>query len=153
MYGGKIEFVLSSFGGDFSEEFQNKGRKLNLVEITCDRCNVNRGQRIGFPLDNAGGFDGNAKTFSLGLTETSGWIMDPKSTLLSWTPISKCAFIEVLSTISSIRILGDFTSWYESVSIDNVRLVAAKPKERKHLPLCAQKTADGRRCDCDKYNI
>ncbi len=153
MYRGTLEFVISSFGGDFSEEFQNGGGKLNLVEITCNKCNVNTGVKIGLPLENAGGFDGNTKKFSLTLTETSGWMMDPKNTLLPWTPISKCRFIEVLSSISSIQILGDFTSWYESISIDDVRLVAAKPKERNHLPVCAQKTSDARRCDCGKYRV
>ncbi len=152
MYNGKLEFIISSFGGDFSEQYQNRGGKLNLVEITCDKCNVNRGVRIGFPLDTAGGFNGSTKKFSLTLTEASGWKLDPKNTLYEWKPISKCAFIEVLSAISSIRILGDFTSWYESVSIDDVKLVASKPRLRNHLPICAQKTPDARRCDCDDYD-
>ena len=149
MYGGRIEFVLSSFGGDFSEGFRNQPDKLNLVEITCAKCSINKGETIGFPLHATDRFDGRTTTFTLPLTELSGWVRDPKNTLHEWKPITKCKFIEILSGISSIRILGDLTTWYESISIDNVRLVAAKPKGRYHLPVCAQKSPDARRCDCN----
>lgn len=149
MYQGKIQFDLSSFGGDFSNEFRNQPGRLNLVEITCAKCSINRGQTIGFPLDSTAGFDGQTTSFSLVLSETSGWVKDPKNTLHQWKQITKCKFIEVLSGITSVRILGDFTRWHESISIDNVRFVAAKPKGRYHLPVCAQKSPDARRCDCN----
>jgi hypothetical protein len=149
MYKGAMEFALSSFGGDFSKEFQNQPEKLNLVEITCAKCSINKGETIGFPLRVTDGFDGRTTTFSIPLIETSGWVRDPKNTLHEWQTITKCKFIEILSGISSIRILGDLTTWYESISIDNVQFVAAKPQGRHHLPVCAQKSPDARRCDCD----
>lgn len=148
MYGGTIQFDLSSFGGDYSEEFQNQPGKLNLVEITCATCSLNRGETIGFPLEKTAGFDGRTTSFSLTLSENTGWVKDPKNTLYEWEAITKCKFLEVLSGISSVRILGDFTRWHESISIDNVRFVAAKPKGRYHLPVCAQKSPDARKCDC-----
>ncbi len=148
MYNGRFEFVLSSFGGDFSKEHQNQPGKLNLVEITCAKCSINRGETIGFPISATEGFNGQTKSYSLTLTETSGWVRDPKNTLHEWKPITKCKFIEILSGISSIRVLGDFTTWYESVSIDNVRFVTAEPRGRYHLPVCAQKSPDARKCDC-----
>ena len=147
-YGGKLEFTLSSFGGDFSQEMQNFPGKLNIVEITCDRCNMFKGITIGFPLAKTSGFNGFTTSFSFELTESSGWLKDPKSSILEWKPPSKCDFIEVLSGISNIKILGDFTTWYESVSIDNVRLIAAKSKGRWQVPVCAQITPDARKCSC-----
>lgn len=149
MYKGYLKFDLSSFGGDFSDEFRHKSGKLNLVEITCDNCSLSRGETIGFPLlAITDGYGGETKSFSIPLTESSGWVKDPKNVLYEWETMTKCKFMEVLSGISSIRILGDFTIWHESVSIDNVRLVADKPRGRYHLPVCAQKSPDARQCDC-----
>lgn len=150
MYRGRLEFDLSSFGGDFSDEYRNHPGKLNLVEITCSKCSINRGETIGFPINASNGFNGKTKRFSLEMIETAGWLKDPKNSLHQWEPISKCKFIEVLSGISNMRILGDFTRWHESVSIDNVRFVGDTPQGRYHLPVCAQKSPDARKCDCEE---
>ena len=149
MYEGKVTFDMSSFGGDFSEGLRNKSGKMNIIEISCAKCSLMRGETIGFPLETSVGFDGKTQSFSIDLHERAGWKRDPKNSLHNWEPISKCAFIEMLSGISSVRILGDFTRWYESISIDNVRYVTAKPRGRHQLPVCAQKSPDARRCDCD----
>jgi hypothetical protein len=39
---------------------------------------------------------------------------------------SRCTFIQVLSSLSKLSILGDFTTWYESVGLDSVALVNTK---------------------------
>jgi len=148
LYGGKMEFDLSSFGGDFSPERQNKPGKLNLVEIRCAKCSLNHGETYGFPLQATEGFSGETTSFSLRLNESAGWLKDPKSTELDWIVPTKCEVIEMLSGISSIRILGDFTTWYESISIDNVKFSVDKANDRYQLPVCAQVQPDGRRCTC-----
>lgn len=66
-----------------------------------------------FPLD------GKSRVVSIPLKETA-WKKDPKNTLLPWTTPTPCDFVEVLGDISSLRILGDHTRWYESVAIDRV---------------------------------
>jgi len=147
-YGGRLEFDMSSFGGDYSSEMQNQPGKLNLVEIQCAKCNINQGETFGFPLSATKGFDGRTTSFSFALNESAGWLKDPKSTELEWIIPTKCEMIELLSGISSIRILGDFTTWYESVSIDNVKIVVDKADDRYQLPTCAQVRPDGRRCNC-----
>lgn len=54
----------------------------------------------------------------------------PLPTFLSasqpWTVPSRCTFIQVLSSLSKLSILGDFTTWYESVGLDSVALVNTK---------------------------
>jgi len=148
VYRGQFKFDLSSFGGDFSKERQNPSKGLNIVEISCVKCNMNDGINIGFPLSETKGFDGTSKSFALNMTESSGWLKDPKNSLLEWKVLTQCEFIEVLSGISSIRILGDFTTWYECVSLDNVQLITSKPLKRFQVPICAQTTPDARRCTC-----
>ena len=147
-YGGRFEFDISSFGGDFSPERENHPGKLNIVEIYCAKCNLNHGETFGFPLSATKGFSGETTSFSFALHESAGWLKDPKSTELKWIVPTNCEMIELLSGISTIRILGDFTTWYESISIDNVKIVADKADTRYQLPTCAQNQPDGRRCSC-----
>mmetsp|Transcript_7190 Transcript_7190/g.13672 ORF Transcript_7190/g.13672 Transcript_7190/m.13672 type:complete len:369 (+) Transcript_7190:374-1480(+) len=147
-YGGRLEFDLSSFSGDFSAESLNQVDNLNLVEIHCERCSLNSGEIYGFPLNATDGFFGRTKSFSLPLHESAGWLKDPKNTLFDWVVPTKCEMIEMLSGISSIRILGDFTGWYETVMIDNVKIVLDKADDKYQLPVCAQVQPDGRRCKC-----
>lgn len=147
-YGGRLEFDLSSFSGNYSTEKLQVGDKLNLVEIECKQCSLSHGERFGFPLKATKGFHGNTSSFSIPLTENSGWLKDPKNTLKDWVIPTKCEFIQMLSGISSIRILGDFTTWYETVSIDNVRIVLDSASGRYQLPVCAQSHPRVLRCDC-----
>ena len=140
-YGGTLEFTLGAFTSDVNELNQD----LHLVEIECKTCDFNRGKRIAFPVSSlAQALDGETTTIKLGLRETDGWLLDPKNVLLSWTKPSTCDMIQVLAGISSLRILGDFTRWYETIGLDNVALRNDKSK----LPLCAQRTADISLCNC-----
>lgn len=142
-YGGALSFTLSSFTGDFSSS--NLNTDTNLVVIECAQCKVNSKVTIAFPLSNAGGFvGGSGKEFSIPLKETSGWIIDPENTLTDWKAPTQCEFIEVLSGISSLRILGDFTRLLESVSLDNVKISNTKAQ----IPICAHGASDASICTC-----
>lgn len=147
-YGGSLDFVLSSFHGDFDAQNMNPGifksSGLHLVEMHCAKCNLNKGVTIAFPAAKASSFTGTAAAFSIALLETGGWLLDPKNTLVSWATPSKCEFIEVLSGLSSLKILGDFTKWYESVALDSVQL----RNTRARIPICAQGTPDASTCTC-----
>ena len=151
-YSGTFEFTLASFSGDYSgvnDHWVNESyQPLNLVEIYCESCDLFKGATIAFPLSSAKKFDGQTTKYTLTMTESAGWVKDPQNTLYEWTAPSRCSFIEVLSGITSVKILGDFTNWYESVSIDNVRWVAAPSKGRYQIPVCAQDTPDCRKCSC-----
>mmetsp|Transcript_3880 Transcript_3880/g.6635 ORF Transcript_3880/g.6635 Transcript_3880/m.6635 type:complete len:361 (-) Transcript_3880:146-1228(-) len=140
-YGGQLKFTLSAHAGDFTASNLNKD--AYLVELYCAQCAVNSGVTISYPLSSSG-FTGSDKAFSLTLHEKAGWMKDPENTLKSWTVPSKCDFIEVLSGLTHVKILGDFTKWYESVSLDNVAIVNSK----QQLPICAQGSPDASVCSC-----
>ena len=126
-YGGTLEFTMSSFSGIFSPSNLNFGRDLNLVEIYCATCDLRRGVTIGFPLSATKAFTEVIQTFSVPMHESAGWLKDPKNTLLPWTSVSQCEFLEVISNISSLKILGDFTKWYETMCIDDVQFRSTTP--------------------------
>jgi len=148
-YGGHLDFTMSSFHGDFSPDKFNAGtgkQGLALVEVHCAKCNVNRGVTLVFPYKAAKqAFTGAAATFMVPLLEGSGWVEDPKNTLAAWAKPSQCTFIEVLSGLSSVKILGDFTKWYESVALDTVEVVAPG---KSMVPVCAQLKPDASQCTC-----
>ncbi|GMH80988.1 hypothetical protein TL16_g08783 [Triparma laevis f. inornata] len=142
-YGGEMKFTMSSFSGDFSSS--NLNADTYLVKLFCAQCDTNKGVTIGFPLS-ASSFDGSTKTFSLSMVESGGWLRDPENTLEAWTVPTKCDFVEVLSGLTSVQILGDFTKWYESVSLDDV--VFKKGTAVSSIPFCAQGTPDASTCSC-----
>jgi len=146
VYKGWLQFTMSSFSGDFSSG--NLNSDLNIVELFCSKCNLNKGVRLVLPLSatSQGSFSGTTTDFKLSMIETAGWLLDPKNTLSTWSPPSKCEFIEVLSGLTSMKILGDFTTWYESISIDNVMWKAGGSESQ--IPFCAQGTPDASTCTC-----
>lgn len=148
VYGATMKFDMSSFGGDYSLSKRNFDGKLNIVEIYCSTCALNKGIRLGYPLSSTSGFDGQTKPFALLLLEDGGWLKDPQNTNLDWTVPTRCDMYDVLSAITSIRILGDFTNWYESISIDNFQIVAERVRGPYQIPLCAQRIRNGMKCTC-----
>mmetsp|Transcript_34772 Transcript_34772/g.41937 ORF Transcript_34772/g.41937 Transcript_34772/m.41937 type:complete len:363 (-) Transcript_34772:57-1145(-) len=148
IYDGYLDFTLSSFTGNFSHSMLNYEGEINLVEIFCKKCDMRRGVKLGFPLSKSVGFSGGVQQFSIGLGELDGWLVDPKNSLYEWTTASKCQMIEVLSGITSLKILGDFTRWFESVSIDTVQWRSSTPSGWKQLPPCAQVMPNAAKCVC-----
>ena len=113
-YGGYISFTMSIFAGDMKK--MNQG--VNLVELECGRCGYN----IGYPMP-TDPIINNMASFKIELTETANWQKIPQDTMTSRnerTSLSKREFIEVLSQLSGLRILGDLTKWTETVALDNV---------------------------------
>jgi hypothetical protein len=124
-YGGSLDFLLAAASGDFSSP-ATRNSNVALVELECSTCNFGRGVRLVRRLGSAGlSFDGKPTPFSLPLTPGAGggWVVDPKNTLLPWTPPSDCELVAVLGGLSSLRIAGDFTRWYEGVALDSVKLL------------------------------
>ena len=113
-YGGYISFTMCIFAGDMKK--MNQG--VNLVELECSRCGYN----IGYPMP-TDPIINNMASFKIELTETANWQKIPQDTMTSRnerTSLSKREFIEVLSQLSGLRILGDLTQWTETVALDNV---------------------------------
>ena len=68
------------------------------------------------------GFTGQPITITIELKENGGWLKDSQNQLTPWTIPSQCDVVHVLTGLTGIRILGDWTTWYESVAIDNVAI-------------------------------
>jgi len=145
-YGGYLKFTMGSFSGDMSN--QNRAESTDLVLLECNECTgpVSTGITLGFRISNytASSFDGSPMTFTVPLVEGAGWVKDSQNSLLKWDDASKCDMIQVLSRLSSLRILGDWTRWYESVALDDVQLY----NTRGQLPVCAQAKNDASVCTC-----
>ena len=143
-YGGHIRFTLVSFSGDFSRTNKN----VNLVELECEDCQgpIGRGIKLVFPVSAMiwTSFNGEPAKFAVPLLEDAGWLKDPQNSLTKWTKPSKCDLIQVLSRLSSFRILGDWTTWYESVALDDVSFT----NTRGQLPICAMERPDASICTC-----
>eukprot|EP01034_Spumella_vulgaris_P026225 gene26225-32766_t len=149
-YGGTLQFTLGAFSGDFS---QLNGDSVNVVLLDCATCQgpVSLGVTLGFSISalrgsSSGMFSGNTKRFSIPLLEglAVGWRKDPQNSLLEWTTASQCDVIQVLSRLSRVRILGDWTTLQETVALDDVRVVNTMGR----IPLCASSRPDASVCTC-----
>lgn len=110
-YGGYISFTISIFAGDMKQ--MNQG--VNLVELE-----GKKGITLGYPMLNNPMIN-NMASVKIELTETANWqkiTQDPTSPIHRGP--SKDEFIQVLSQLSGLRILGDLTQWTETVALDNV---------------------------------
>jgi hypothetical protein len=116
------------------------------VELECESCigPVGKGILLAFLMKSVTSFTGSTTVFSITLTENSGWLKDPQNSLLKWSQPSKCDMIQVLSRLSSLRILGDWTNWYETIGLDNVIISNTKGQ----LPVCAMSNPDASICNC-----
>jgi hypothetical protein len=165
-YGGTISFAVGSFSGDFSALNSDS---TNVIILECESCDgpVRKGITLGYNIGTLkrspnGPFNGTPMTISVPLHESSGWVKDSQNSLKSWTKPSKCDMIQVLSRLSKIMILGDWTRWYETVAIDNVQISNLKSKITDNylvfrflffslldqLPLCSQLRPDASICEC-----
>ena len=143
-YGGHISFTISIFAGDLKQ--MNQG--VNLVELECSRCGYNNGITMGYPIP-TNPIKNNMASFKIELTETANWFTQDTTT--SHKGLSKCEFIQVLSQLSGLRILGDLTTWTETVALDNVYIIGNTNNSinnRPIIPLCAMSKPDASICTC-----
>ncbi len=131
-YGGTISFTIGAFSGDFKSM---NAPQTNVIELHCADCigPVGKGITLGFNIQTLnqspnGAFNGEPKKITISLNENAGWLKDSQNTLQPWFKPSQCDMIQVLSRLSKIRILGDWTTWYETVAIDNVQISNTKGK-------------------------
>ncbi len=139
-YGGHISFTISIFAGDLKQ--MNQG--VNLVELECSRCGYNNGITMGYPIP-TNPIKNNMASFKIELTETANWLTQDTT-----TP-TKCEFIQVLSQLSGLRILGDLTTWTETVALDNVYIIGNTNNSINNspiIPLCAMSKPDASICTC-----
>jgi hypothetical protein len=116
---GYIRFKIGSFSGDFSLKSKPD---TPLVSIQCPVCRRGKGTTIIYPLS-TDPYNGGFKIYEIPIVRTK-WLMDPGNTLLSWNVPSHEDFIEVLHKHEQLRILGDFTNWYETIGIDDFQIIA-----------------------------
>ena len=111
-YGGTIQFSISLLAGDVTQ--LHKGAPL--VELECNKTGIT----LVYPLSDVQ-FVHLIASFQIALVESSGWLKVSRDDLLVGRVLpSKCEFIQVLSCVSGFRILGDLTTWYETIALDNV---------------------------------
>jgi len=121
-YGGYIEFNIASFSGDFSRIHTTS----YAVILECAICN-NTGLSLGIPTTSIF-FNGEPTKISFRLVEDAGWLDIDSNRIMS-----KCEFINILSKLSSIKILGDWTTLHETIALDNVVI---KNNITMKLPIC-----------------
>ena len=139
-YGGHISFSIGLFAGDIAS--LNRGG--NLVELECKECGYKTGITLVHRFSKIH-FSHQIANFKIELVETANWLKDPQDTLKPWSAPSRCDFIQVLSRLSGLRILGDITTWYETVALDNVVLSNTK----NNVPMCAMGRPDAAVCTCE----
>lgn len=136
-FGGSLSFTLASQAGDFSHG--NLNSNLNLVVLECATCNGGHGIRLfrplNSPLASPLSWDGKEKRFTIPFTTSGGtgninrvhWLKDSRHAHVKPSETNDCELINVLNGLSSMKILGDFTRWHESVSLDDVYFTAGHP--------------------------
>lgn len=146
-YGGVFKFTIGFLSGDF---LKLNSAKSALVELYCETCSgpyQQKGIRLFYPLSSLKLNTlslGKSIQFALQLNVGAGWFKDPQDLLKSNIAASKCDFLQVLSRLSDVRILGDFLYSGETVALDDVALVNLKPE----IPLCAMSKSDASICTC-----
>ena len=146
-YGGVIRFTLGFLSGNFT---QINNLNTALVELYCSSCDgpIYKGVRLFYPLSNLLQTNslnlGKSLPISLPLKINSGWLKDSQDLIASPITASKCDLLSVLSRLSGLRILGDFTYSGETVALDSVALVNLKSE----FPLCAMIKSDASVCTC-----
>ena len=135
-YGGRSSLYLVPLSGDFASQQTTR----NSVVLECTSCNMHKGMR--FIARNLI-WDGQPKKFSIPMVETA-FAKDPKSTLATamWNPPTQCEMMEMLSDLSAVRILGDYTQWHEAVGLDDIMIypglgLASSTKNANVNCLCA----------------
>lgn len=149
-YGGILRFTIGAFSGDFEGTSNDKMSSRPVVIMKCDTCigPVSTGIKLVYPLSAlTTSFTGDTTTIEISLMESKGWLKDSQNTLVPYLTASQCDLIQVLSRLSSIQILGDYTDSHEAVGLDSVSL-SNIASNNDRIPVCAQRRSDASECSC-----
>mmetsp|Transcript_72518 Transcript_72518/g.208124 ORF Transcript_72518/g.208124 Transcript_72518/m.208124 type:complete len:405 (+) Transcript_72518:53-1267(+) len=142
-YGGTMRFTVRSLYGNFTE----LNAPLDWVTIECAACDSGSGARMVRFADDYLRWDGSERTVELRLSPVEGWMRDPLNSALDFTYASECEMAAILSNVSRVAILGDFTRSGEGVAIDNVAIFQPPPSKQPMYPVECQKG-----CPCRRHN-
>lgn len=134
-YGGTLKFTVRSLYGNFSE----LNAPLDWVTIECESCDSGQGARIVRFTDEVLRWDGSEKMVELRLLPVERWMRDPLNSALDFTFASECEIAAILSNVSRVAILGDFTRRGEGVALDDVIMYQASPAHQPTFPVDCQK--------------
>lgn len=141
-YGGHIRFRIRSMYGNFSD----LNSPLDWVTLECASCDSGRGIRLVRFMERLFDWDGSERRVELRLSTKELWKRDPWNSAMPFHYAGECEIAAVLTNLSRVAILGDFTRGGEGVAIDDVEMLA-DVSEQPAYPLACQKG-----CFC-KYDV
>lgn len=133
-YGGLIRFTVRSLYGNFSQ----LNAPLDWVSLECQSCNSGLGLRIVRFTDEHLTWDGRERRVELRLSPMDKWQSDPLNAALNFTWATECEIAAVLTNMSRLRILGDWTRGGEGIAIDDVAILAADSANQPAYPVQCQ---------------
>ncbi|CAK9021749.1 DnaJ-like subfamily B member 5 [Durusdinium trenchii] len=133
-YGGMLRFRVRSQYGNFLE----LNDPLDWVTIECQSCDSGQGARIVRFVDETLRWIGNEVYMELYLHENGRWSYDPLNSAAEFTYATQCQIAAILTNVSRIAILGDFTRGGEGIALDDVAIVAADASLQPAYPLSCQ---------------
>jgi hypothetical protein len=124
-YGGNLSFVLGALEGHFS--FMTSNTNMSMVRLRCTSCQQGGGMELVYLPQNTE-FD-PVQLFDEQLRVRIpllpfAWRKTPDSSLKAPGPVSECEMMSMLSELSALLILGDYTTGHESVALDAVTITA-----------------------------
>jgi len=140
-YGGHVRFTMRSLSGNFT----NLNSRLEWLVLECAACESGRGIRlVKLAEGNQDAWDGSERRVSLNLHPRELWQRDPFNPVLDFEYATECEIAAVLTNLSRMAILGDYTRAGETVAIDDVEIVADAAAQPSYPVVCQ------RGCSC-KY--
>ncbi|CAE7845310.1 Dnajb5 [Symbiodinium sp. KB8] len=133
-YGGTLRFRVRAQYGDFLE----LNAPLDWVTIECESCDTGHGARIIRFVDDTLRWIGNEVYMEFLLNENGRRSYDPLNSAADFQYATACQIAAILTNVSRIAILGDFTRGGEGIALDDVAVVAADASEQPAYPLACQ---------------
>lgn len=116
-----------------------------MLLLECAECDgpVGKGITLGYSAaalaaSPSGPFSGAPLRVTVPLKERRGWVKDSQNSLVPWGAASQCDLIQVLSRLSRVRVLGDWTAWYETVALDDFQILNTQGTVQRGAVRCCQ---------------
>eukprot|EP00929_Paragymnodinium_shiwhaense_P008718 TRINITY_DN112685_c0_g1_i1.p1 TRINITY_DN112685_c0_g1~~TRINITY_DN112685_c0_g1_i1.p1 ORF type:complete len:427 (+),score=35.08 TRINITY_DN112685_c0_g1_i1:68-1348(+) len=133
-YGGKVQFLVRKLYGNFTQ----LNDPLDWLTLECASCNNGQGMRLVRFIDDNFFWGGEERLIEVPLLPSGRWMKDPLNSAKDFRLATDCEIASVLTNISRVAILGDFTKGGEGVAIDNVAILAAPGWEQPRVPVECQ---------------